>query len=97
MKLATIAVAGWRASANSAVASAVPRLAAATRESAPIFFLSGCKRNAPPTADAPIAPSSTPYSAGPPAIRVRATNGRSAQYALPNTKNATVRIRVARR
>ena len=72
-------------------------VAAATRESAPSFSLSRRKMNAPPTAAAPMAPSSTPYSAGPPAICVRATSGRSAQYALPNTKNAVVRIRVARR
>jgi hypothetical protein len=46
MKLATIAVAGWRARANNAVASAVPRLATATRESAPNFSPSRRKRNA---------------------------------------------------
>ena len=97
MKLATIAIAGSRARANNAVASAVPTLAAATRESAPNFSLSRRKMNAPPTAEAPMTPSSTPYSAGPPAICVRVTSGRSAQYALPNTKNARVRIRVARR
>jgi len=66
MKLATIAVTGWQARANNAVASAVPRLAIATRESAPNFSPSRRKRNAPLTADSRQSESSEKPAWAPP-------------------------------
>ena len=79
MRLAATAASGPRAAANNPVAAAVASVALATRRSAPSFALSQRNRNAPPTAEAPMAPSNIPYSSGPPAICRRATSGSSAQ------------------
>ena len=76
---------------------AVPTVAAATRPLGPSFAVSLGNAKSTDDAPAPIAPSKTPYSVGPPPICVRATRGNSAQYALANKKKPIARNSVARK
>src|ERR1700722_12643434 len=79
MRLAATAVAESCASANNPGGIEVARVAIESSRSAPHLARSGRSRNAPATAEAPMMPSNIPYSAGPPAIWLRATSGNNAQ------------------